>query len=232
MPKSSHLQIGDGLYDKGCWLRDPQISMSGLGLFRVAFGQRNAPAPTNNVQELDVEKLVVLGVFMDIDLLTQIAKNYDPITRIVRNISGGPLVEITANEVKRVFRLNEASSYLEPIDFEMLRKVYDAQKDHLRSGPMREFFAKIGGLTLVGPSTVEPFPMNLFTLRAKGIYWSLCQFFGEDLENVMPTHYMLMMTQILNSSIAVAYEFAPYLANVIHEGLIGINNAKGDGPFG
>lgn len=169
---------------------------------------------------------------MDIDLLTHIIKKYDPITRIVRNISGGPLIEITANEVRKVFQLSESSNHLEPIDFEMLKKVYNAQKDHLRCGPMRELFAKIGGLTLVGPSKVKPFPMNFFTLRAKGVYQSLCQFFGEDGENAMPTHYMLMMAQILNPSIAVAYEFAPYLANVIHEGLIGSNNAKVDRPFG
>lgn len=48
----------------------------------------------------------------------------------------------------------------------------------------------------------------------------------------MPAHYMLMMAQILNPSLAVAYDFAPYLADVIHEGLIGINNAKVDRPFG
>lgn len=96
---------------------------------------------------------------------------------------------------------------------------------------MREFFAKIGGLILVGPSTIEPFPMNFFTLRVKGVYWSLCQIFGEDVENVMPTYYMLMMAQILSLSIAIAYEFAHNLANVIHEGLIGINISKEDRPF-
>lgn len=173
MPKPPHLRICDGLYDKGCWLRDAQIGMKGIGLFRVGFGQWNTPAPINSIWELDFGKLVVPGVFMDVDLLMQIAKNYDPVTRTVRNVNQGPLIEISDDEFKRVFRLCEASNYLEPIDFEMFKKVYDAQRDHLRSGPLKEFFAKIGGLTLVGPSTMEPFPMNLFTSRAKGIYWSL-----------------------------------------------------------
>lgn len=44
----------------------------------------------------------------------------------------------------------------------------------------------------------------------------------------MPTHYMLVMAQILNVSLAVADDFAPYLTDAIHEGLIGINNAKVD----
>lgn len=47
----------------------------------------------------------------------------------------------------------------------------------------------------------------------------------------MPTHYMLMMSQILNPSLAVTYDFAPYLIDAIHEGLIRINNAKVDRPF-
>lgn len=88
----------------------------------------------------------------------------------MRNVNGGSLIEINDDEFRKVFRLSEASNYLEPIDFDMLKKVYDAQKDHLRSGPLKEFISKIGGLTLVGPSTMEPFPLNFFTLRAKGIY--------------------------------------------------------------
>lgn len=74
--------------------------------------------------------------------------------------------------------------------------------------------------------------MNFFTLRAKGIYWSLCQILGEDVEITMPTHYMLMMAQTLNPSLVVTCDFAPYLTDAIHEGLIGIKNAKVDRPFG
>lgn len=49
VPKYPRPWIGDGLYDKRCSLRDPQIGMTGLGLFRVGFGQRNIPAPINNI---------------------------------------------------------------------------------------------------------------------------------------------------------------------------------------
>lgn len=40
---------------------------------------------------------------MDVDLLTQIAKNYDPITKTVRNINGGVLIEIKDDEFRRDF---------------------------------------------------------------------------------------------------------------------------------
>lgn len=92
----------------------------------------------------------------------------------MRNVNGGALREINDDEFKNIFKLNKASNLLEPIDFETWAQVYDVQKDHLRSGPLKEFFVKIGGLTVVGPSTMEPFSLNLFTLRAKGMYWSLC----------------------------------------------------------
>lgn len=45
---------------------------------------------------------------MDVDFFTQIAKNYDSITRIVRNVSGSPLIQVTADEIRRVFWLNES----------------------------------------------------------------------------------------------------------------------------
>lgn len=37
VPKASCLRIGDELYNKGNWLRDPQIGISSLGLFKVGF---------------------------------------------------------------------------------------------------------------------------------------------------------------------------------------------------
>lgn len=128
----------------------------------------------NSIWELDAGKLIILGVLMDVDLLTQSANNYDLVTRCVRNVNGGSLIEINDDESKRFFGLSEVSNYLEPINFETLAKVYEAQRDHLKSGLLKEFFVKIEELTIVGPSTMEPFSLKLFTFRAKGMYWSLC----------------------------------------------------------
>lgn len=49
VPKNPHLKIGDGLYDKGNWLRDPKIGISGLNLFKVGFRQRHVPSPMNSI---------------------------------------------------------------------------------------------------------------------------------------------------------------------------------------
>lgn len=48
----------------------------------------------------------------------------------------------------------------------------------------------------------------------------------------MPTHYMLMIAQIFNPSLVVTFDYAPYITDAIHEGLIGIKNGKVDRPFG
>lgn len=232
VPKNPRLRIGDGLYDKGNWLRDPEIGVSGLGLFKVGFGQRHSLAPLHSIWELDVGKLMVLGVFMDVDLLTMIAQNYDPIARCIRSVKGSVLIEIKDDELRNVFKLSEASNLLEPIDFESLAQIYNAQRDHLRSGPLKEFFVTIGGLTVVDTSTMEPFSLNLFTLRAKDMYWALCQIFGKDAEKNMPTHYMLMIAQIVNPSLAITFDYASHLTDAIHAALVRINNGKVDRPFG
>lgn len=232
VPRAPRLRIGEGLYDKGNWLRDPQVGLSGLGLFKIVFGMRNSPAPQNNIWELDVGRLVVPGVFMDTDLLTQMALNYDSVTRCIRDVNGKTLVEINAEELRKAFGLSEFTNFLEPINFTQLTQVYRAQRTHLRNGPLKELFLKVGGLAVVGPNTQEPFSLSMFTLRAKGMYWALCQVLGEDAESNMPNHYLLMIVQILNPSLAITFDYASYIADAIHGGLMGIKNGKVDRPFG
>lgn len=213
-------------------MRDAQVGLSGLGLFKVGFRMRNSPTPQNCIWELDVRKLVVPGVFMDIDLLTQIALNYDLVTRSIRDVNGKTLVEINAEEFRIAFGFNEFTNFLEPINFTSLAQIYGAQRSHLRNGPLKEFSVKIGGLTVVGPNTQEPFSLSMFTLRDKGMYWALCQVLGEDAEANMPNHYLLMIAQILNPSLAITFDYASFIGDAIHGGLIGIKNGKVDRPFG
>lgn len=125
VPKAPRLRIGEGLYEKGNWLRDPLTGLSGLGLFKVGFGMRHSSVPLNSIWEMDVGKLAVPKVFMDVDLLTQIAYNYHPITKSVRDVNGKTLIEINDEEFRNVFGLGEFSNYLEPINFKSLAQVYN-----------------------------------------------------------------------------------------------------------
>lgn len=87
---------------------------------------RHSPSPMNSIWELDVGKLVVPGVFMDVDLLTHIAHNYDPLTKSVRDVNRKTLIEVNDDEFKNALGLSEVSNYLEPINFESLAQVYSA----------------------------------------------------------------------------------------------------------
>ena len=71
------LRIANGLCDKGNWVRDAITSQSTLMLFMKWFLERNIFSPHSNVWSSDLGKLVVPSVFMDYDLVENIAINYD-----------------------------------------------------------------------------------------------------------------------------------------------------------
>ncbi len=82
------LKVDEGLYDNGNLLRDAKISFGGIVLFRKWFSQRNQGIPLSNVWDFDVGRLILPSVFMDEDLLIALAKRYDPVLWVVRNVSG------------------------------------------------------------------------------------------------------------------------------------------------
>lgn len=47
----------------------------------------------------------------------------------------------------------------------------------------------------------------------------------------MPNHYLLMIAQILNPSLVVTFDYASFIVDAIHGGLVGIKNGKVDRPF-
>ena len=59
--------------------------------------------PHNNVWKFDVGKPFVPRVFVDVDLLMDMAKRYDPITRAVNNYVGERLFAITTPVIREDF---------------------------------------------------------------------------------------------------------------------------------
>ena len=55
---------------------------------RKWFLERKLFTPHGNIWNFDLGNLVLLGVFMDSDLLTVLARNYDPVAWMVRRING------------------------------------------------------------------------------------------------------------------------------------------------
>ena len=67
-------------------------------------------------------KLVIPNVFMDFDLFMTIAKNYDPIIRVVRKKDGECLITISPEKIQEVFGLEPLLDYHTPIDLQGLEK--------------------------------------------------------------------------------------------------------------
>ena len=82
-------------YDRSDFLKDIETSISGMVLFRRWFSQRKQGTPHSNVWEFDVGKLVVPRVFVESDLLMDMAKRYDLVTRVLRKYVGERLFVVS-----------------------------------------------------------------------------------------------------------------------------------------
>ena len=76
-------------------------------------------------------------MFMDYDLLEAIARNYDQEIRVVRRTDGVPLVTISPDEIREVFRLKPLIDYHVPINLQELEKEYMEKKDVIRGGALK-----------------------------------------------------------------------------------------------
>ena len=54
IPKYPREIIAEGFYDKANWVRDAQVSVGGLELFKKWFSERNLDNPMSNVWEFDI----------------------------------------------------------------------------------------------------------------------------------------------------------------------------------
>ena len=100
--------------------------MGGLQLFKKWFSEQNLDTLMNNVLEFDIEKLTVPTVFFDSDLLTDLAKKYNPITIWVKNHSRVNLFRVFPELFSEVFNLNPNYDVHEIIDMDDLQEIYDA----------------------------------------------------------------------------------------------------------
>ena len=156
IPKNPRLVVAEGFYNKANNLRDAQISIGGLELFKKWFSERKLGTPLSNVWEFDIGKLVVLGVFFDNDFLVDLAKKYDHITRFVKNYARENIFRVYPELISEVFNLNPNHIVHEIIDMDDLQARYDAHRVYLRLGPLQQHFTMIGTLPLVTPNTPEP----------------------------------------------------------------------------
>jgi len=185
-----------------------------------------------NIWNFDLGKLVVPSVFMDYDLLEAMEKNYDQAIRVVRRIDGEILVTISPEEIRQVSGLGPLTNYHVHIDLKRLEKEHMSKKDAIRQGTLRAHIGKIGTLPAITTSSREPFKGAYFNTTVVEAYKTLCRVFREDEKKLMPMSFMYMITQISSSSVDIIFDFASFLAEEIHNGLVGIVKGKVEKIFG
>lgn len=139
--------------------------MGGLELFKKWFAKRKLDTPVRNVWEFDIGKLIIPTIFFDDDLLTNMAKKYDPINRVVKNHVGDNLFRVSPKMIREVFKLNPNHVVHEKIDMEDLQDIYDAQRIYLRGGPLQQHFVKTGSFPLVTQNTPKSLLKKYFDPR-------------------------------------------------------------------
>lgn len=96
----------EGLEDRFEDLGDIWIELRGYELFIYGSNRRVSPQPFNNLWRLNLGRLVVANVFMNVELMKALANNYDPKTRTIYNYMCEPILAITKEVIDTVFELD------------------------------------------------------------------------------------------------------------------------------
>lgn len=119
-----------------------------------------------------------------------------------------------------------------PIDLNGLEKEYMSKKNSIGQGALKVHIGKIRTLPAITTSSREPFQRAYFNTRAVEIHRTLYRVFGRDEEKLMPMDFMYMVAHISSFDLDIIFDFSSYLAEEIHDGLIGIAKGKVEKTFG
>lgn len=79
--------------------------------------------PQSNPWKLDLVKVIVLNLFIDVELIEVLARNYKKETRTVKGIDINPILVITRSCIEECFGLNRQA--LTKIDMEGYQVDYE-----------------------------------------------------------------------------------------------------------
>ena len=101
----------------------------------------------------------------------------------------------------------------------------------MRIGPLQEHVDNIGTLSVIIDNTLDPVMRRNFNLRLQALYFSLCKIFGMDEAEKISGSIVFIMAQTVQFGMSTILDFANFLAQEIHSGLVGIAHGKVDKPF-
>lgn len=104
---SQNKKVSDEVFiDDLGFCRDVRTSdISGMCLFRYFYKNADSLVPVSNPWTSGLEKLIVSDVFLDVDLLVELANNYDPLSKTIRKVDGLALVTLDRNSFMKAFRI-------------------------------------------------------------------------------------------------------------------------------
>jgi len=116
----------------------------------------------SNPWHLNLGKLVVLDVFVNVELLKLLAKHYNPSLKAICNPQGEPVIHLSKNAICEVFDLDDLRTV--PIVYEDLDKEY-WRMDKMYNGwrlPLHRPKAK-GPIVPLNDNDGPPFHLSLFS---------------------------------------------------------------------
>lgn len=88
-------RVREGVMEKKCFIKDVKFPYTRWHLFQHCFRNRNLGIPLYNPWRLDMGKLVVTNICMDVDFLKDITSWYDLVSRVVKTFDRKVMVKIT-----------------------------------------------------------------------------------------------------------------------------------------
>lgn len=149
-----------------------------------------------------------------------LAENYDDATKTIRKHDGTILVDI--NKMTIVDSCGLSTQELTTIDLDMFQGDYGRRKRTLRENEVPLFRLK-GWDNIKAPifySEKEPFLVENFENYFIKTYYALWQFLEEDPKKTMPIGMMMMTMRMQHKYVNREYDYATYIKEKIHQGLI------------
>ena len=86
--------------------------------------------------------MIILNIFLDVGLLLSIIGIYDPMSKVLRDISNEVLLRITRDEIREVFKTYDPFASLEDVDLERCISYYSRTRDLVKGKFLPTYIVK------------------------------------------------------------------------------------------
>lgn len=212
----------DKFIDKNGRCKDPIITKQGYALFKHTYRKAYIERLVFNIWNLGLGKLVMPNVFVNVEIIKQLAATYNPDTRFLFTLGGQSLLPLNRDQICKVFQLDPNAQL--PIDLGVLRREYERNRDSYRvrwlpcfrpRGSRRE-------LQRFGKGDLETFAYDIVDPYFQKTYFSLLQIFGMDSKIHIPITLMVLAVDIQSRDVNRPYDFVRYATNQLHKSLYAI----------